>query len=228
MGNVRRLAGVSVAVAVPSAPLGGGRAPGVLLGHGAGSDFREALVSGVADGLAAQGYLAATFNFPYREQGRQAPDRAPVLEACVADVAAAVASAPDLCPPWMVLGGKSMGGRIASQAVARGLVVCRGLLLLAYPLHPAGAPDRLRRAHLGALRVPMLFVSGTRDPLARLDLLEENVRALGDRATLHLVDGGDHSLHVPRRSGRTRDEVLSEVVATVIAWLDRLRRAASP
>ncbi len=198
-------------------------APAVVLGHGAGSDFREDLLSAVARGVTDHGYASGTFNFPYREHGRRMPDRAPVLESCVADVAAAVTAADDLRPPWIVLGGKSMGGRMASQAVARGLVTCRGLLLLCYPLHRPGEPDRLRRTHLGEVKVPMLFVSGTRDPLARLDLLEETVHALESRATLHLVADGDHSLKVPRRSGRSREEVLAEVVTAAVAWLDRLR-----
>jgi predicted alpha/beta-hydrolase family hydrolase len=221
--SVRRIAGVSMAVRTPDAssdpPVA---APAVLLGHGAGSDFHEELVNAVAHGVTQHGYASGTFNFPYRERGRRMPDRAPVLEACVANVAAAV-MADELRPPWIVLGGKSMGGRMASQAVARGLVPCRGLLLMCYPLHRPHEPEHLRRAHLADVKVPMLFVSGTRDPLARVDLLEETGHALGGRATLHLVPDGDHSLKVPRKSGRTREQVLADVVRAVVAWLDRLR-----
>jgi predicted alpha/beta-hydrolase family hydrolase len=226
MTEIRRLAGVSVSVTRPAADAGRAprpRAPAVVLGHGAGSDLREPLLAAVCAGLAARGYLACTFNFPYRERGSRLPDRAPVLEACAAEVAAAIRDAADLRPAWLVAGGKSMGGRIASQAVAHGRLVCRGLLLLGYPLHPRGQLDRLRVAHLAVVTVPMLFVSGTRDPLARRDLLEETVGALGARATLHLIPEGDHSLGVPRRAGRSRAEVLDETVEVAAAWLARLR-----
>jgi predicted alpha/beta-hydrolase family hydrolase len=212
MTSPRTLAGVSVAVS--PAPDG---APAVLLGHGAGSDYREPLLAAVRDGVAARGYLGCSFNFRYREQGRRLPDRAPALEECVRDVAAALRDA--VHPPWLVLGGKSMGGRIASQVVAHGLVECRGLLFLGYPLHPPGKPERLRTVHLADVRVPMLFVSGTRDALARRDLLEEAVGALGERARLHLIPEGDHSLAVPKRTGRTRTDVWQEAIDVAADWL---------
>jgi len=219
MSGGATLAGVSVA-RTPADFVRAG-APTLLLGHGAGSDYREALVAAVRTGLAARGYPGCSFNFPYREQGRRLPDRAPVLEACVRDVAAALAATADV-PAGLVLGGKSMGGRIASQAVAHGLVACRGLLFLGYPLHPPGKPERLRTAHLTAVPVPMLFLSGTRDALARRDLLEDAVAALGARATLHLVPDGDHSLAVPKRTGRTRPDVLAEIVQVAANWLATL------
>jgi predicted alpha/beta-hydrolase family hydrolase len=195
----------------------------VLLGHGAGSDHREPLLAAVRDGVAAHGYLGCSFNFPYREQGRRLPDRAPALEECVRDVAAALRESAH--PAWLVLGGKSMGGRIASQAVAHGLVECRGLLFLGYPLHPPGKPERLRTAHLAGVQVPMLFISGTRDALARRDLLEEAVATLGARARLHLIPEGDHSLAVPKRTGRTRADVWREAIDIAAGWLRTIEGA---
>jgi uncharacterized protein len=221
MEEIRKLAGVSAAVTVPATARR--RTPAVLLGHGAGSDFRETLLTAVRQGLGDRGYVACTFNFPYREQRRRLPDRAPVLEGCVGDVAAALRGLSDPPISWLVAGGKSMGGRIASQAVAHGILQCRGLLLLGYPLHPPGRVDRLRTAHLEAVAVPMLFISGTRDALARRDLLERTAAALGRRATLHLIPDGDHSLRVLKRTGRTQEDVLREVVDVAATWLGRLR-----
>jgi hypothetical protein len=217
MAETTTLAGVSAAVALP-----GDRATpttAVLLGPGAGSDYREPLIAVVRDGLAHRGYAGCTFNFPYRERGRRLPDRAPVLEACVRDVAAALLARTGIARTALVAGGKSMGGRMATQAVAHGLLTCRGLLLLGYPLHPAGKVDRLRTAHLAEVPVPMLFVSGTRDALARRDLLETAVDALGARARLHLIPDGDHSLAVPKRAGRTREDVWTEVVDVAADWI---------
>ena len=118
----------------------------------------------------------------------------------------------------VVLGGKSMGGRIASQAVAKG-AAADGLLFLGYPLHPPGRPETLRDRHLPAIRVPMLFVQGTRDTFARWDLLEAVVARLGATATLHRVDEADHSFRVPKRTGRTAADVEAEIVAAALGWL---------
>ena len=212
-----RLAGVTAAIATPEAPTPG--APGVLLGHGAGSDYQEALLVAVARGLTARGHLTCRFNFPYREHGRRMPDRGPALEAAVCAVAEELRSTTRPPVETLVVGGKSMGGRIASQAVAHGELECQGLLFLSYPLHPPGKLDRLRTAHLGQIDVPMLFVSGTRDPLAKLDLLETAVADLGDRAHLHLIPDGDHSLEILKRTGRLQEDVYEEVVDTTAQWL---------
>ncbi len=212
-----QLAGVSVALETPAAPTPG--APGILLGHGAGSDYQEVLLATIARGLATRGHLTCRFNFPYRQHGRRMPDRAPALEASMCAVAEELRSTTNPPIRALVAGGKSMGGRIASQAVAQGRLACQGLLFLSYPLHPQGKVDRLRTAHLGQIAVPMLFVSGTRDPLARLDLLEAAVADLGDRAHLHLIPDGDHSLKVLKRTRRPQEDVYEEVVDTAAKWL---------
>jgi hypothetical protein len=210
---------VSAAVALPAGFVGG-RSAAVLLAHGAGSDMHNPFLVAMQAGLAAAGYVAVTFNFPYREAGRKIPDARPVLERCYRAVLDAVVADPTLAPPWVVIGGRSMGGRMATYLAAAGAPV-RGVLLLGYPLHPAGKPDALRADHLPSIRVPMLFVQGTRDALAGLDLLRPVLAPL-PHATLHLIDDGDHSFKVPRRSGRTEADVREDVLATILTWLRQL------
>ncbi len=189
----------------------------VALGHGAGSTRRTPFLLRCADFLASTGRAALLFNFPYSEARRRIPDPAPVLEGCVRDVAAYARA--ELGAERLVLGGRSMGGRMCSQAAAAGLA-CDGLVLLGYPLHPPGKPERLRDAHLDALHAPMLFVQGTRDAFARRDLLQAVLARLGPRATLHSLEDADHSFAVPRRAGKTPAEVEAGVFAAVRAWLD--------
>lgn len=191
----------------------------VVLGHGAGGDRRAKLLVRFADALAATGRRVILPNFPYSEARRRVPDPPARLEASAQAVAEHVRR------EWpagrLVLGGKSMGGRIASQAVARGLSA-DGLLFLGYPLHPPGKPETLRDAHLPAVSCPMLFLQGTRDDFARLDLLRPVIARLGERATLHLVKGGDHSFAVLKRDGRSPAEVETEILAAATAWLGAL------
>jgi uncharacterized protein len=188
----------------------------MALAHGAGGDRRTGLLVRLANALAAEGRRAIVYNFPYSEARRRVPDPPAVLEATVSAVAEHLRTV--LKARTLVLGGKSMGGRIASQAVAKGLA-CDGLVFLGYPLHPPGRFDRLRDAHLADVRVPMLFVQGTRDAFARPDLLAAVLGGLGDRATLHSIDGGDHSFNVPRRAGRAPKQVEAEVAGAVSQWL---------
>ena len=169
----------------------GKTAPILVLAHGAGGGVDDPLLAGFAEGLSAEGISCLRFNFPYRELGKRAPDPEPVLRG--AWEAAFARGAEMGSPVWV--GGKSMGGRIASMAVADGLPAA-GLGFVGYPLHPPGKPERIRDAHLPSIRVPMLFLQGTRDSFARSDLLERTIRLLGDRATLHSVDGGDHSFRI--------------------------------
>jgi predicted alpha/beta-hydrolase family hydrolase len=187
----------------------------VVLGHGAGNDMHHPLLVAVAEGLARRGHRVLRFNFPYKELGRKAPDPMPKLEAAYRAAIAAMRARGD---ERLVLGGKSMGGRVASHLAAAG-EACDGLVFLGYPLHPAGEPRKMRDAHLGAIRAPMLFVEGTRDPLCELARLRPVLRRLRDRASLHVVEGGDHSFDLPKSAGRSRESVYDEIVTAVGQWI---------
>ena len=189
----------------------------VVLAHGAGSDMRNPWLVAVADALTEHGFPTLRFNFPYKERRGRAPDRAPVLEACYRAVLAQVRADRDLNARRVVIGGKSMGGRMASHLAAGGEAV-DGLLFLGYPLHPAGQPEKLRVAHLARISVPMLFLAGTRDALCRLDLLRSTLATL-PTATLHVVEDGDHSFAVRVCSGRNQAAVRTEIVEASVAWL---------
>jgi uncharacterized protein len=215
---------VSAVIAHAREPAHGGPAPevstAVILAHGAGSDMNAPLLSAVHTGLATRGYVAVKFNFPYTERGGRAPDPAPVLEACYARVIEAIRHDPQIAPRRLVIGGKSLGGRMASHLAAKGEDVA-GLIFLGYPLHPAGKPERLRVAHLDQIQSPMLFFAGTRDPLCNLDLLTETIRRLPARVTLHVIEGADHSFKLPKRLGRDPSAVWEEIIATSADWLAR-------
>jgi uncharacterized protein len=173
--------------------------PVLVLAHGAGGTMRTALLDGFAAGVAAAGVACLRFNFAYSESGKRSPDREPALRAVW--TAAFERGGRAGGPVWA--GGKSMGGRIASMMAADGEIDAGGLVLVGYPLHPPGKPDRIRDRHLDGVTVPMLFLQGTADPFARWDLLTAVVDRLGDRATLHPVEGGDHSFRV---RGRPKDD----------------------
>lgn len=191
----------------------------LVLAHGAGAGMRHAFMERMATELAARDVATLRYQFPYMEAGRKRPDPAPLATATVrAAVERAREAAPDLA---LFAGGKSFGGRMTSSAAANGLVPgVRGLVFLGFPLHPAGRPATERADHLARIQIPMLFVQGTRDALAGLDLLRPVLSELGGRAALHVVDGGDHSFKVLRRSGRTEDEVMSEIGDVVAGWMD--------
>lgn len=190
-----------------------------VLAHGAGAGMEHPFMEEIARRLVVRGVASLRYQFPYMEAGRKRPDRQPRLEATVrAAVAAAAASGLAL-----IAGGKSMGGRMTSNAQAtRPLPGVRGIAFLGFPLHQPGQGDTGRSVHLDAVGLPMLFVQGTRDRLADLDRIEPVVRRLGDRATLHVVDGGDHSFNVLKRSGRAQEEVMAEVADAVTEWGDRI------
>jgi predicted alpha/beta-hydrolase family hydrolase len=211
---------VSSVVALPPGFRGPGRIPAVVLAHGAGADMRSPFMSALHTGLAREGFVTVKFNFPYTEARRRAPDPRPVLERCYRAVLDAVAADRTLRPPWIAIGGKSLGGRIASYVAAAGAPV-RGLVFLGYPLHPAGRPDALRADHLARVSAPMLFVEGTRDALCDLDLLRPILAHL-PRARLHAIEDADHSFRVPRRAGRADTDVWDEIVRVTAAWLDGL------
>ena len=189
----------------------------VVLAHGAGGTMDSASIVSLQSRLASGGITAVRFNFLYSEKGKKSPDRQPVLVACWRSVADWVKK--ELAPRCLVLAGRSMGGRMASYMVAEGYL-CNGLVLLAYPLHPPGRPDRQRREHLATIEVPMLFVSGTRDNFACLDFLEPLVMELG--AQLHLIDGGDHGFKVPKKLGTTAKDVEEDVASTVLGFIESL------
>jgi uncharacterized protein len=188
--------------------------PVLVLAHGAGGTMRTAFLDGFAAGVAAAGVACLRFNFAYSESGKRSPDREPALRAVWS---AAFDRGTELGDPvWA--GGKSMGGRIASMMAADGDLAAKGLILVGYPLHPPGKPERLRDQHLDDVAVPMLFLQGTADPFAQWDLLTGVIDRLGDGATLHTVDGGDHSFRI---RGRPKDDggmgtALGEVAARFI------------
>lgn len=189
-----------------------------VFAHGAGAGMTHEFMDRVAIGLCERNIATLRYQFPYMEKGSKRPD-APVI-ACAA-VRAAVAEAARCCPGLaLIAGGKSFGGRMTSQAQAASpLAGVRGLAFLGFPLHQAGKPSDARAKHLGGVHIPMLFVQGTRDKLAELPLLEPVVKRLGRSASLHLVREADHSFHVPARSGRNDRDAMSEVVATLSAWI---------
>jgi len=203
-----------------SASVHGSGRTAVVLGHGAGGDRGGGFLVRCAEALAASGRAAVLYNFPYSERGRRVPDPASILEAAAAAVAAYAREA--LQAENVVLGGKSMGGRIASQAVAHG-TPADALVFLGYPLHPPGHPERLRDRHLPAISIPMLFLQGTRDAFARWDLIEEVAQRLGSRARLERIEDGDHSFAVPKRSGRSAAEVEADVFGRLLGFLDSHR-----
>jgi uncharacterized protein len=193
---------------------------GVVLGHGAGTDMQAPLLVLVADGLSRRGHTVLRFNFPYKELGRKSPDPAAKLEQAYE---AAIGALRKQRPDRLVLGGKSMGGRIASLLASRG-TAADGLIFLGYPLHPAGKPEKLRDQHLSAIQAPMLFLQGTRDPLCDLALLRPVLKRLGargPRSSLHVVKGGDHSLDLLKSADRTRESVLDEILTAIDGWLSR-------
>ena len=182
----------------------------LVLAHGAGGDMNHPQLAGMAERLATNDIEVVRFNFPYKEAGRKAPDRQEKLEACYWAVAKEVSAS----AARLYLGGGSMGGRIASHIVSDGFPAA-GLVFQSYPLHPPGKPERIRDAHLKRIAVPMLFLWGTRDPFATPELLERTIASL-PAATLHRIDGGDHSLRV---RGRSTADVLDEIVGVISRWI---------
>ena len=189
------------------------------MAHGAGAGMTHAFMEAVANGLAARGLATLRYQFPYMERGSKRPDTPKVAHAAVR---AACAEAAHRWPDMpLFAGGKSFGGRMTSQAQAAAPIAgVRGLVFFGFPLHPAGKPSDERAAHLAEVRIPMLFLQGTRDELADLALLRPVVDALGERGTLVTFDDADHSFHVPARTGRTDAQVLNEALDRCAAWVD--------
>lgn len=230
--------GIHTVSAILDRPVGEAPFALLVLAHGAGAGMEHDFMAAVAHALAERGVAVLRYNFPYMEAGGWPPDRARVA---TATVAAALERAAGLAEelrggggegggdgggsPSLFAGGKSFGGRMTSTAFAEGVVTgksaarVRGIVFLGFPLHPARKPGRERAEHLGRANHPMLFIQGTRDALASLELLEPVVEELGERARLHLVDGADHGFHVLKRSGRTDAEALEEVAEVAARWM---------
>ena len=192
-----------------------------VFAHGAGAGMTHPSMAAFAEGLAARDVATLRFQFPYMEKGSKRPDPPAVAQAAVR---AAVAEAARLGAGLpLFAGGRSFGGRMTSQAQAKApLLGVRGLAFVGFPLHPAGRPGTERAAHLSSIDVPMLFLQGTRDELASLDLLHPVLDALGAKATLELIDDADHSFHVRARSGRTDAQVLAAMLDATVAWMANL------
>jgi predicted alpha/beta-hydrolase family hydrolase len=183
----------------------------IILAHGAGKNMDSPFMSFFHEGFAKAGYPSLKFNFPYMQKGKKVPDPQPVLT-LIYRKAIEMAPSSDV-----VIGGKSMGGRIASYVADEKKV--NGLVFLGYPLHPPGKPDQLRDQHLYSIRKPMLFVSGTRDPFATSELLTATLKKIGKYATFEPVEGGGHSFEVPKKSGFTTQQIWDDVLQKVLNWL---------
>lgn len=193
-----------------------------VFAHGAGAPMQHRFMEAVSEGLAGRRMATFRFQFPYTEAGRKAPNPAPILARTVRSaVAEAARLAPDLP---LVAGGKSMGGRMTSTAAAaEPLPGVLGLVFFGFPLHAPGSPSSDRGAHLADVGLPMLFLQGTRDRLANLDLLRPLLAGLSPEPRLELVEEGDHSFHVPKRSGKTDEEVVDDLCVTFTDWFSGLR-----
>ena len=190
-----------------------------VMAHGAGAGMTHPFLASVAKELAARGIATLRYDFPYMDRGSRRPDTPKVAQAAVREAVALAAKAlPKLA---LFAGGKSFGGRMTSQAQAAGaLSGVRGLVFLGFPLHAPGNPSDERGAHLSEVKVPMLFLQGTRDDFAKMELLRPLVKKLGPRATLVTFEDADHSFHVPARTGRKDEEVRAQMLDAMAVWID--------
>lgn len=198
----------------------------LVLAHGAGAGMNHPFLEKLSEQLGAAGVATLRYQFPYMEERRKIPDAAGLLTATVvAAVRTASEAAADLP---LLAGGKSMGGRMTSQAAAeRPLEGVTGLVFFGFPLHPPNRPGIKRAEHLGRVTVPVLFLEGTRDSFADLKLLRPICAKLGSRATLQVIEAADHSFHVPKKSGRTDADVLRELAETTASWSSELELKSS-
>lgn len=198
-----------------------------VFAHGAGAGQTHPFMTSFAEAMADLGFDLVTFNFPYMEAGRKLPDRAPVLEVCYARVIAGVRERIDSARRFLFIGGKSMGGRMATQlAAADSSLAVSGLLMLGYPLHPPGKPQQRRDAHLPKVGRPMLIVQGSRDAFGTPDEMTPVLAPIVPAATLHVIAGGDHSFKIPRTPGRTQAMVDNEVRETCGRWMHAVMAGA--
>jgi uncharacterized protein len=192
----------------------------VLLAHGAGADMHAAALTTVADALATAKISSLRFNFPYKAAGRRGPDRPPVLEAAVRDAVQELAARAKVPVDRIVLGGRSMGGRIGSMVAAQDGAL--GVALLGYPLHPPGKADQLRVEHFPKLTMPVLFASGTRDAFGTPEELERYAKNITGRVTFHWIDTGDHGFKPLKSSGLTPAVALAGVAEAVVDFVASL------
>lgn len=200
-------------------PPEGGDGAVFVCAHGAGGSMNDSGVASTAGALRSRGVGVVRFNFLYREKKSSRPDQMPRLKECIASVAARTRE--EAAPKTLIIGGRSMGGRAASMLAAESFE-CDGLLLLAYPLHPPGQPEKLRVEHLPAIRVPVLCISGTRDPFCTPALMENALKTVTTDWEMHWVESADHSFHVPKASGRTDADALDEIANTAGKWVERV------
>jgi predicted alpha/beta-hydrolase family hydrolase len=195
----------------------------VLLGHGAGADQTSGFMRMFAKGLSARGLDVMTFNFIYMEQGRSVPDQKPKLEACFRAVIEAAFKHKKLKNNQLVVGGKSMGGRIASQVIAEEEASeVAGLVFLGYPLHPPGQSTKLRVEHLAHVGKPMLFVQGTRDALGTPEEIQPHIKDLRPAATIYTIEGGDHSFKAPKKFGLPQEQIYEAAMDEIDRWIRAL------
>ncbi len=197
------------------------RKAAVIIGHGAGNDMNTPLIANLADGLAASGYPVLRFNFLYKEHGRKAPDTGETLIRTYQSAYGALKEASSNVDTW-IAAGKSMGGRIAAQMVANGILQVDRLIFLGYPLHPANNKETLRDTHLYRIKIPMLFFAGTRDPLCDLGRLQTVLKKLQGAWDLYTIEGGDHSFHVPKSMGTTDEEIYQKIIEKSVTWLSQV------
>lgn len=190
----------------------------LIIAHGAGNDMLSPFISFLHKVIAEQGIMTVKFNFPYKEKGRKAPDRAPILEDCWQAVLDQVLEKTQCQPSQVFVSGKSMGGRYASMLAARNNQI-GGLILYGYPLHAPGKTERLRSEHLPHISCPMLFFQGTRDRLCKLDKLKPILASLKSATELHIIEGGDHSFKVLKKLQRSEQEVWREIADHSVTWL---------
>jgi uncharacterized protein len=195
----------------------------VIVAHGAGNDMHNPLLVYFSEGLGRVGYLSLRFNFPYKEKGQKAPDPQEKLVRTWQAAFNFVKDHPQFGTPRIVTAGKSMGGRVASQMTAEGLISPRAIVFLGYPLHPPGKKEQLRDAHLYSIPVPMLFFAGTRDTLCDMNLLQKVLNRLKAPWELESIEGGDHSFELPKSFDTSEDEVYDRILKRTIDWLDHMK-----
>lgn len=206
---------VSAVISIPDRYSG---EAGIIFAHGAGNDLNHPLLLFLAESLAERGYLALRFNFPYREHGRKPPDSQEVLSSTWLH-AVDFLQKHQHRPAHITAAGKSLGGRVASQLAAEGMLSVDRLILLGYPLHAPGRKDKPRDRHLYEIGIPMLFFAGTRDSLCDLELLKRVLSQLKTEWELEIVQGGDHSFNLPKSLGKNQQEVEAQILSRTLEWL---------